>query len=144
VPSKWEARRIGYLVKAIRKGWIKLDEDKVCCSSSKTRVATGFALADHLTHPNIHQKREKEEQEAKRWYLLWDEQKEDSGTTQTHPSFFFSFYHFSSNRLFLPSSEDVKKRDQLLSAPPPKVKLPGHSESYRPPAEYLLTIEEQK
>src|SRR3990167_10458805 len=26
VPSKWEAKRIAYLVKAIRKGWIKLDK----------------------------------------------------------------------------------------------------------------------
>ena len=26
VPSKWEAQKIAYLVKAIRKGWVKLDE----------------------------------------------------------------------------------------------------------------------
>lgn len=31
-----------------------------------------------------------------------------------------------------------------MHIPAPKMPLPGHAESYRPPKEYLLTEEEQK
>jgi ribosome biogenesis protein ERB1 len=81
-------------VKAIRKGWIKLDEEK---------------------------EKEKKAKEATRWYLLWDEQKEETEEEAAK-----------------------KKREGLMRAPPPKMKLPSHVQSYRPPAEYLLSAEEQK
>lgn len=38
--------------------------------------------------------------------------------------------------------DDSSSRQGLAYIPPPKTKLPGHEESYRPPLEYILTKEE--
>ena len=80
VPSKWEAKRVVKLVRAIRRGWIKQQKAE----------AAG---------PDV--------------YNIWE------------------------------AAEDRDKTAAGLTyIPAPKPKLPGHEESYNPPAEYLLTEEE--
>jgi ribosome biogenesis protein ERB1 len=82
-PSKWESQRVAYLVQAMRKGWIKLDEEKP---------------------------------EVPKIYQMWnDDELEISGP---------------------------KSKAERRHIPAPKMKLPGHAESYRPPVEYLLNEQE--
>lgn len=59
--------------------------------------------------------KEKREDPSKRYYMLW--QSDDQ-------------------------PEDVKRINDLI--PAPKMKLPGHAESYNPPPEYLFTEREKK
>ncbi|KAE8234418.1 hypothetical protein CF326_g545 [Tilletia indica] len=42
------------------------------------------------------------------------------------------------------SSDDQARADHPMHMPAPKLPLPGHAESYNPPAEYLFTEEEKK
>ncbi|CAD6889373.1 unnamed protein product [Tilletia laevis] len=42
------------------------------------------------------------------------------------------------------SSDDQMRADHPMHMPAPKLPLPGHAESYNPPAEYLFTEEEKK
>ncbi|PRW59011.1 ribosome biogenesis BOP1-like protein [Chlorella sorokiniana] len=81
IPSKWEEKKVVKLVRALRKGWIKREQ----------------------------------EPEKPAAYLLW----EDDGRTAD------------------------KTATGLTYIPAPKLKLPGHEESYNPPAEYLPTEEEK-
>ncbi len=84
-PSKWESKRVAYLVTALRKGWIKLDEQKP-------------------VFPRI--------------YQMWA----DDEVQITMP----------------------KTKHERRHIPAPKMKLPGHAESYRPPDEFLLSPEEEQ
>ncbi|KAL6073145.1 Ribosome biogenesis protein 1 [Balamuthia mandrillaris] len=85
LPSKWEAKRVAYLVKAIKKGWLKIGKD------AKTK-------------------------EAPRFYDIWA----------------------------TPNEEAEKMKRTLQHLPPPKLKMPGHDESYNPPEEYLPSESEIK
>ncbi|CAD5320946.1 unnamed protein product [Arabidopsis thaliana] len=80
IPSKWEAKKVVKIVRAIRKGWIKFDKPE--------------------EEPNV--------------YLLWGDD----------------------------STSDQKSK-HLTYIPPPKLKLPGHDESYNPSLEYIPTEEEK-
>ncbi|CAN7008052.1 unnamed protein product [Brassica rapa subsp. trilocularis] len=80
IPSKWEAKKVVKLVRAIRKGLIKFDKPE--------------------EEPNV--------------YLLWGD---DSASDQ--------------------------KSKHLTYIPPPKLKLPGHEESYNPSLEYIPSEEEK-
>ena len=42
------------------------------------------------------------------------------------------------------SAENDKRKKAPKAIPAPKLPLPGHAESYNPPAEYLMTEEEKK
>lgn len=81
-------RRIVKLVRAIRKGWLKTNEQK-----RKARVPDQQPL-----------------------YLIWADDNQASDKTGVGLSYI----------------------------PPSKPKLPGHGESYNPPAEYLPTEEERQ
>jgi len=78
VPSKWEAKRVVKLVRALRRGWLKKKDD--AAKSKETPL-----------------------------YLMWGDDNQVSDKTASG----------------------------LTYIPPPKPKLPGHEESYRPPAEYI-------
>jgi ribosome biogenesis protein ERB1 len=47
-------------------------------------------------------------------------------------------------QMWADAAEDILKESALMHLPAPKMPLPGHAESYNPPAEYLLSAEEQK
>jgi len=89
VPSKWEAKKVVQLVRALRRGWLKTEERK--------------------------RQEEEEAWGASDVYDMWgDDGAADDGTTAAG----------------------------LTHIPAPKMPLPGHEESYRPPAEYIPTEEE--
>jgi ribosome biogenesis protein ERB1 len=90
VPSKFEMRRVRYLMRAIRAGHIKVDDDEDA------------------------KKKRRKEQEA--LYMLW--------TNDDDPR------HSSRGR-------------RARHMPAPKMRLPGHAESYRPPAEFLPDEQER-
>ncbi|KAG2446397.1 hypothetical protein HXX76_000982 [Chlamydomonas incerta] len=93
VPSKWEEQKIVKLVRAIRKGWIKVAPKKTAEQEEEERGAQPPA------------------------YLLWA----DDGLTDEAAG---------------------KAGSGLTYIPAPKLQLPGHADSYNPPAEYLPTEEE--
>ncbi|PNW76993.1 hypothetical protein CHLRE_10g417950v5 [Chlamydomonas reinhardtii] len=93
VPSKWEEQKIVKLVRAIRKGWIKVAPKKTPEQEEEERAAGPPA------------------------YLLWA----DDGLTD---------------------EAAAKAGSGLTYIPAPKLQLPGHADSYNPPAEYLPTEEE--
>ncbi|EFJ41352.1 hypothetical protein VOLCADRAFT_98698 [Volvox carteri f. nagariensis] len=96
VPSKWEEKKIVKLVRAIRKGWIRIGPQK-------------------LRDP------EDLEDSQPPAYLLWA----DDGTVEGGEG-----------------GPGGRSGSGLTYIPAPKPQLPGHADSYNPPAEYLPTEEE--
>jgi ribosome biogenesis protein ERB1 len=47
-------------------------------------------------------------------------------------------------QIWTDAAEDILRESALMHLPAPKMPLPGHAESYNPPAEYLLSEEELK
>ncbi|KAG2483393.1 hypothetical protein HYH03_017745 [Edaphochlamys debaryana] len=94
VPSKWEEKKIIKLVRAIRKGWIRVGPPKSADLPPEEPPA----------------------------YLLWG----DDGTVEGAAG-----------------PGGAKAGSGLTYIPAPKPQLPGHADSYNPPAEYLPTEEER-
>ncbi|GLC45419.1 Ribosome bioproteinsis protein 1 [Pleodorina starrii] len=94
VPSKWEEKKIVKLVRAIRKGWIRVG-------------------------PQQPPRDPEDQEQVPPAYLLWA----DDGTAEGGEAF-------------------GKSGSGLTYIPAPKPQLPGHADSYNPPAEYLPTEEE--
>eukprot|EP00823_Brevimastigomonas_motovehiculus_P003592 TRINITY_DN2217_c0_g1_i2.p1 TRINITY_DN2217_c0_g1~~TRINITY_DN2217_c0_g1_i2.p1 ORF type:complete len:820 (-),score=148.91 TRINITY_DN2217_c0_g1_i2:481-2940(-) len=67
------------------------------------------------------------------WIKDTDKQSEKKETEVAH----------SEPYLLWSETSDDQKNKRTLALPPPKMKLPGHSESYNPPPEYLLSEEEK-
>ena len=91
LPSKWEAKMVVRMVRAMRRGWMKMRSEEEA-------------------------KRREEEDARASVYLMWG----DGG-----------------------DEESARTGAGLPYIPAPKVKLPGHEESYNPPEEYLPTEEER-
>ena len=75
VPSKWEAQKIAYLVKAIRKGWIKLDEVSHLCSVSlRSSLLTCFLSLSFLCvfHPSSSAKEPTDKKP--KYYEIWTDE----------------------------------------------------------------------